>query len=873
MDSRKLTEGLQQAFFSENHRLVLWYDPEQTFEDELSSLELPDVQVLRMDKEVALDVKIRLELEDTESKYLLYFPYSELEPEQDWLLDIKLYSRVFYADRISLIFNDLNLQKHSLRAHLAQHQGFLTKGRVESLKRHVQPDFEEEELDLAMVAVLARAQSPDIATIVFTLADQLAELGEGLEAELDVFREIEKFALTSALVRALQREVGYPASQEELSGEAGFNFGRFLICLLATGFCESISDIPDWARSVAMPSTSARATSRALLSRWRDSSRFYAAYDVISDWVSQALDIKSRIAELPMDTLAGVATFHDVEERLIVDLAKEIPVVRSADLAMFERIIAERLDGYWASRHKNDKTRQRYRTMYAALSSAIALFSLRHEYDDGFHYKSSESLYKAYEEDLYRFDAAYRHYCSASQEAAVELLKSLDDAVEQCYSNWYLGQLSRNWGELIESEDRLSHWQISGVPKQQDFYDRWVRKTVESGRSRRLVVIISDAFRYEAAAELKERINEKRYSQAELASQLGVLPSYTTLGMAALLPHKTLEYREDGSGDVLVDGKSTQGSDNRNKILGGYEGMAVKAETVRGWSRDEGREALKDQHLVYVFHNVVDARGDSSSTESETFSAVERAIDELTELTRKFLMHFNTASVLVTADHGFLFQHSHPEGADRTGLVEKPNNAIKSKKRYVIGHELPESDSVWHGSTRQTAGTQSDTQFWIPKGINRFHFVGGARFVHGGAMPQEVVVPVLTVQQLRGEKAERRTKRKVEVISSKPSLRMVNNIQRFDLMQTEPVTDQVMPITLAVGIYDGDVIVSSEEVVTFDSDSDSMSERVKQVRLSLSGTDFDRKKEYALVLKDKGTGVECGRYRVVIDLAFTDDFF
>ena len=45
---------------------------------------------------------------------------------------------------------------------------------------------------------------------------------------------------------------------------------------------------------------------------------------------------------------------------------------------------------------------------------------------------------------------------------------------------------------------------------------------------RRVVVIISDAFRYEAATELTERINQKRYSPATLSSHVGVLPSYTT---------------------------------------------------------------------------------------------------------------------------------------------------------------------------------------------------------------------------------------------------------------------------------------------------------------------------------------------------------
>jgi len=873
MDSKQLTQGLHQAFFSENHRLVFWYDPEQSFTDELSNLDLPSVQVLDMDGESALGMKLKLELEDRDGKYLLYFPHEEPEPERDWLLDIKLYSRTFYADRISIIFNELGLQQQSLRAHLARREKFLSKGRLASLKRFIQPDSDEEALDLTMIAVVTRAEAPDIANILFTLGDELMKADEGLEHVPSSITELEKYGLMSSLVRAFRDEVGYPASEEELRGDAPFNFGHFLIRLLATGFCESISDVPDWARSVAISSANARATSRALLSRWRDSSRYYPAYDVIADWVAAALNIKARIEDFSIETLANVATFREAEYRIIVDLVKAIPEARPADLNLFSRVISDRLDGYWASRHKDDDVRRKFRIIYSALSAAIDLFSLRKAHPDGFHYSNTEALYKAYEADLYRFDTEYRHYCAASRKTHVEILKELDDAVEQCYAYWYLDQLARNWGDLVETENLLDHWSIRGVPNQQQFYDTHVKPKLDGARNKRLVVVISDAFRYEAAVELQDRINQKRYSEAKLSSQLGVLPSYTTLGMASLLPHQTLEYREGVSDDVFVDGKSSKGSVNRSKILAGHNGIAVQAETVKAWSREEGREALKDQQLVYVYHNVVDARGDSASTESETFDAVEHAIEELTELTRKIMMHFNTSTVLVTADHGFLFQHSKLEAADRTSLAEKPGNALKSKKRYVIGHDLPDAKDAWCGSTQNTAGTASDTRFWVPKGANRFHFVGGARFVHGGAMPQEIVVPVLTVKQLRGEKAESRSTRKVGVISPKSSLKMVNNIQRFDLMQTEAVSDRILPVTVAVAIYEGTEKVSSEELVTFDSTSDSMTERVKPVRLSLSGTDFDRKRDYFLVVRDKDLATEIERYRVVIDLAFTDDFF
>ena len=52
---------------------------------------------------------------------------------------------------------------------------------------------------------------------------------------------------------------------------------------------------------------------------------------------------------------------------------------------------------------------------------------------------------------------------------------------------------------------------------------------------------------------------------------------------------------------------------------------------------------------------------------------------------------------------------------------------------------------------------------WAPRAANRFHFTGGARFVHGGAMPQEVVVPVVTVTQLRGKKTDASKSQKVGV--------------------------------------------------------------------------------------------------------------
>ena len=689
MNLSQLQQGLEQAFYTEQHRIVFWYDAEQSFTEEIKALELNDVQILNMAEESSLAIKLKLELEDQQGKYLLYFPSPEPETEKDWLLDIKLYSRSFYADRFSIIFNELGLQQQSLREHLAKREEFLkAKARLSTLKRYIQPDADAQDLDMAMIAAVVKADSAELMHIVLALADEMVQQNLALEVNPESFAELEKFQLVPALVTALQAEIGYPASVEELNGEAPFKLGTFFIRLMTTGFCESLGDIPLWAQELVMSSVSSRATARAFLSRWRDSSKYYPTFDTLSQTVANALRIQEKVGAFDLEQLLDVMTFEVIEQKIIVDLASQIPAAAKAELEHFRTIISTRLDGYWASKHKDDATRRKYRTVYTALQAAIDLFSLRQQFDSGFYFDSSEALYKAYEQELYRFDMAYRHYSAASQRAHVDILKKLDEEVENCYSYWFIDHLARNWGERVEAEQRLNVWKVADIPNQQNFYDTHVRSLLSSATKRRIVVIISDAFRYEAAVELRDRINEKRYSEATLSSQLGVVPSYTTLGMASLLPHQTLEYKEAAGDDVWVDGQSSKGTAARSKILAAYNGLAVTAEMVKGWSRDEGREALKDHELIYVYHNVIDARGDSASTESETFMAVEHAIEELTELSRKILMHFNISTLLITADHGFLFQQSKLESADRSSLTEKPANTLKSKKRYVSGHDL-----------------------------------------------------------------------------------------------------------------------------------------------------------------------------------------
>jgi uncharacterized protein (TIGR02687 family) len=323
---------------------------------------------------------------------------------------------------------------------------------------------------------------------------------------------------------------------------------------------------------------------------------------------------------------------------------------------------------------------------------------------------------------------------------------------------------------------------------------------------------------------------------------------------------------------VLADGLSTSGIPARDAILSKHEGIAVKAEELMAMKRDEGREHIRGKRVIYVYHNIVDSTGDTAATEGNTFKAVREAITSLGQLTRQIVDKLNGSHVFITADHGFLFQETGPSLPDKSQLADKPGGTVIAKKRYLLGLNLPNHPSVWRGETLDTAGAEGGMGFWIPKGTNRFHFVGGARFIHGGAMLQEVMIPLITVNEIEGKSKAKTQTREVGVIVAGQNHKITTSLYRFQLIQTEAVSDRVKAVTLKIAVYDGEELVTGVAKETFKSTSDSMSERTRYVPLTLQARTFDSNKTYHLRLIDDETGIEKSRYSVTIDKAFHDDF-
>jgi len=867
MEAERISDSLSRLF--QVNRIVFWQDADGEFQDSIAQIEINGVEVIDTGSRAPLDIKIDVELERPTGKFLIYAMGERPLSEKDWLLDIRHYAAPFSADRASLIARDLDLAHASMREHVAARSKFFaSKDRIEKLSRLIDSRDTPTAVDMKITAVLLKTDQWDFHHVLMVLGQQLAQ-NHDLSAVPEVFADFEKYGVDEMFWDQCRSYFGFDTEKPTLE--------RLLISLLVSDFGKTLNGSTPTALHHLLLPQKGMANAVVFLDRWRDSTSFHESYDVISSLVSDVVDIEKHLTGIEPEVLRDSKTFLATEKEVARQLTRRVTDSGSAvDAAEIAALASTRQNAYWANPrwgNTDDAPRAALGKVYDALVHAAELFRLRQEYSAGFDHPNARAFWNSYENELYQFDQLYRLFCECADEIEVQgwdVLKGLRSAVEDVYCNGYVTPLALSWGKHVESMIK-DEWRVDSVERQSRFFNAHVAPQLNKGSERRVFVIISDAFRYEAAKELETELNGKYRMSAKLTSQLSVLPSYTALGMASLLPHTDLSVAKDGN--ILVDGKSSAGLESRGKILAEHAGVAVKADELMAMRKDAGRAFLEGKQVVYIYHNVIDQTADTGNEEG-TFQAVRKTIDGIAALVRHIVNSLNGSNVIITADHGFLYQESAPTAVDKNSIETKPAGSVRAKKRYVIGDKLGDDPGAWHGKMATTSDVKGDAEFWVPKGTNRFHFVGGARFLHGGAMLQEICVPIIKVRQHKDGKAKEATKvSNVGVTLLSPPTKITTSRQRITLLQTEPVTDRRKPAKVRVGVYESGQPVSSVETITLESTTSQMNEDwKKEVWLTLGSQSYNKSRKYTVIVRDAENDSEVVRQDVIIDLAFTNDF-
>lgn len=830
MESR-ITGALQRKF--EKHRIVFWYDAKSELRADFEAVSLEGVDKIEIaDNEFG--VKHRILREQPEDKFLLYRDGPQPEDLDNWLLDVQLAHGEFRTDQVAIWLAELDLGLEFVDVVQQHVEFFHAVKRKEALKKLLKPDDTAGLIRVKMVAVCASAE-PRMDTILESLLQELAESSD------EKFSLIERCGLDGFFWNQLTRHYGYESSEPGIRD--------FLIELFKSCYAMSTDG-----------QVKLNADALVFLKRWKDSRQYEDSFEKLSEECAGVLGIEADLGKRDFRELIEVDYFELIDRKILSDLVKAVVgrTVSAGDVALWVR---QRRQGHWYAG---------YRDLYEAIEYAAGFMQLLGEAN--LEISSLADGVQRYCGAWYQLDQRYRKFIyHVRKSGQSSLLEELAQQIENLYSNAYLLKINDRWQAHV---DKVSNWSIPALQPQRRFFEHWIRPFLNKGV--KVCVVISDAMRYEIGDELLALIRQEDRYSADLEPALSMLPSYTQLGMAALLPNSELAIGGNDTASVLVDGLSSQGTANRDKILKAAldgAGAAVTAENFMAMNRDDSRDLLKANSVLYIYHNRIDHTGDKMHSEGQAFEAAEQTLDDLLRLVKK-LTAANASNILVTADHGFIYQHRAIDESDFSAAEPEGDDIRYRDRRFVIGTGLKPKPGLRHFSS-QELGLVGDQEIQLPKSINRLRLKGsGSRFVHGGASLQEVIIPVLKVNKKRQSDV---SNVEVEILRGSSSV-ITSGQLAVVLYQAQPVTDKVQARALHAGIYTeaGDLISDSHELI-FDLTSDNPRERELQVRFVLSrAADDANGKEVVLKLDEKHAGTthykEYKSVRYLMRRSFTSDF-
>lgn len=859
-DIQKRLEERFSAPLSDSYkrRIIFWKDEDREFESVFDQVELENVKKVKLDGSNSFEIKKLLSSDDLKSDYLVYSPISYSKIEENWLRNIELYSEEFRSDLTSIRMSELNaVETEPMRKTVKLYSKFFdNKQRMTRLKKLTGFYEHPKQLHLDVMAVLSGAVKGAIGPIIQQIFSN--ELYAPYNTAL---MNIFEYGSAEAFGLMISSYTGYPVNGDP--------------------------DLEEIAAYILISALALHVNSAALkcLENYISVSRNENNYNIVHEWMTSGdkekylelarhiewkLNLRKHFEQANINSLLASDVFPALDEELLKRYFDEISEHVFKINEIFNSIEEKRTQAWF----------DQFKDFYDCLYFAAKMEEFHQKYLNGFHFTKPEEVWKFYQKEAYQMDTWYRKFQLAYQKALQQNNEQLEDSlrqvsevIENLYSNWFLSELMENWIDTAGS-DYTDLGYVSNIPRQKDFYREQVSR--DNKNAKRVAVIISDALRYEVAAELRDELVKQTNGTAVLSARQSVFPSITKFGMAGVLNwYKPSIALNTGVPEVLLDGAHVRSTPERQKRLQTQDGKqilkagAIQAEDFKDMKSSERRAYMKDKNVIYIYHNKIDKVGHDGPREA--FPACETSINDLRSLV-KALVNDNVTEVLITADHGFLY------------------TAEPLKEMNKVGRDVLSQDAYEYGRRHILAPTDTTAEFLLPVKMDKEYEgealigftprdtsrikIGGSKdnYVHGGLSLQEVMVPVIQfnnkTRSSNKDFAERESAT-LQLLTADHKIYNMNFMLTF--YQPSPVGDKILSSKYQISMQDENgTVVSDVKEVFADFISPNTIDRQVKVQFNLKPGHYDKSKTYKLVISNgKDIPVE---EHFTIDVFASDDF-
>ena len=505
MDTDKVIQDLNRRFAAPlpefyQRRIIFWYDEDKEFEDKLDEVVLENAKVVALTGNNAFSVKKLLSVDDLTTNYLVYSPLAYNRPDDNWLLDIELYSEEFRADLISIWMDEMGLASNpAMRKQVKHYRAYFNaKDRRLKISAQNKVPATPAQLHMAVMAAicgLKDAQPNQILRSVFRA---------GLDLNHNaVYQDFVKYHADGGFWAMVRQGCGFSEEEPDL--------GRLAIHLLLTAATRTMRQeyLAGLDGFISMPR---QAYCYDFISEWLHSNDIGQLYDV-ARYVEDEARLRQRFEKLTVDDLVGTECFPCINEVILTKLMTEISD-HIIDVDTITGAVEKRRTCAWYEPFEN---------FYDGILQVANMQRFFKEHSAGFHTAEAKGIWKEYTESYYQMDTYYRLFHLSFQKSLEtsnilldDLFKHVVDKVEGLYTHWFLGELGNNWSDVC-ADELAAYGKVLEVPQQEEFYCSRI-KTSDT----RVFVIISDAMRYEVAAAMADQLRRETQSKVSLGSMQSI---------------------------------------------------------------------------------------------------------------------------------------------------------------------------------------------------------------------------------------------------------------------------------------------------------------------------------------------------------------
>lgn len=808
-----LKEKIHQQFdkYSDLH-LLFHFDPEGLYETEIDNLNLVGIKVVKYEKD-EFNLKVKLNGEWLNEKVFLYLKQNSPREQKDYqefaLLDLLVANRELMLDNVADFMEEYHLQRNqrSLVSRYMKELQYISNRKL--LEPILSADkLEENVLIRGLFSSFVRfTEIEQWTTIIVRILTLVSD------DKKEDFNRFKKKVLSNNLQEVLQNQlsnffgpVELKLDQEELQGL----LLKFKYNAIIQQLGKPHNDDPY--AELKINESRILSSLNALLETGLNNEKVKEEFQVVFVDHTKAVDENQIIEVYGPD-----ADYAYLPEKLLWALLKyyanNVGIQPEQTLKGLERIGLKSMTSS-------------YFKPVLGFYTYLADMLMQLNENKSYILDKPVDYIKKYTQEYYHIDQSYRKaVLSYHNIDTTELPKGLNHEnskalLEHHYED-FIQVLNQEWLKCM-NESQFNYTEIPAL-KQYNFFTDEI-----SHVDQKVAVVISDALRYEVAESLLNELHADSKNKAEIRYMLASIPSKTSIGMANLLPGKDRKFSKN---DIKIENISSTGTENRAKILQmAEESSATTTLTnIKANSEAENRKLFKHK-VVYIYHDIIDSIGDKKSSERRTFEAVEDAINEIKGEVKKLHSSFAVALVIVTADHGFIYNDKAIQEKDK----EDPSDTdtIISHNRFEI---LPKRIDTAYGCCFPLSNTtpfNEDFYVKIPASTNRYKKQGvGHQFVHGGGSLQEVIVPLIESTRKR----EKLTN-KVNPVLVNTTLKIVSNVLRIQILQEKKISRFEKERDITVGIFKGNQLVSNSFEATLNSTSELPTDRSFRFNLSLLGS-------------------------------------